>query len=95
MTTKDTKFEGARGPAPVRGVAWQFDQVFGRWNRTMMRVHLDGTAYWSSCTRLNDPEIPFCMQCFSNNVSIEMVSTQEELLCCHDCEAGYFRIVTE
>lgn len=86
-------FESEKGPAPVIGVNWQFDDETRNWSRYVLRRHTNGDPYWSRTVRVLE-DLPFCMECLSPNVTFEGNSkTSGEIWCCHDCDRGFFRII--
>lgn len=98
MTTplKDRPFDRTKGPVRVRGVAWQRDPTTTDWRRHMLRVHGDGTPYWSTTYRLVDAELPFCMKCLSINVTFEQgLKDGYTVWCCHSCDVGYFVLLAD
>ena len=89
-------FDGSKGPARLRGVAWQRDEHTQEWQRHQMRVYPDGEVYWSKLYRLVDATQPYCLVCLSNNVTfVEATSGGRVTWCCHDCDVGYFTVLAE
>lgn len=89
-------FDRHKGIARMRGVAWQRNETTGDWERHQMRVYPDGEVYWSKTYRLYDAQLPFCLQCLSNNVTFYHATKSGKVTwCCHDCDVGFFTILAE
>lgn len=86
-------FDQQHGPAAIRGVSWQRRSPQDEWIRNVMRIHKDGTAYWSKTTRLEDINLPFCPHCLSQAVTFEGGSPDDQTWHCHTCDIGNYRII--